>query len=839
MNTKVLAWLAAAACVMGVAGPAGAAERAPVRHQPAAAQRSEAARVIVQFRSDAPVLRAQAQSTGTPVGPRAAEAMGQRLHLALVDGRAIGPRMQVLKASGIGAQALAARLSADSQVEWAVVDQRRFATAAPNDPLYPRQTDGTTPTAGQWYLRPNSGEVKASIDVEPAWAVTTGSSSVVVAVLDTGVRFNHPDLSGKLLAGYDFVGYGGSASVATANDGDLADADASDPGDWITAAENASGEFKDCGESDSSWHGTQVSGLVGAATNNGVGIAGIGRGVQVLPVRVLGKCGGYDSDIIAGMRWAAGFAVSGVTTNPKPARVLNLSLGSAGDCSSAYRSVMSDLTAAGVTVVAAAGNDGLAIGVPANCPNVIAVTGVRHAGTKVGYSNLGPEAVVSAPAGNCVNQTGTCLYPIVTTTNTGTTSPAASTYSDGDVRLTLGTSFSSPIVAGTVALMLSADPALTPADVRSLLMSTARPFPSSGAGSGVGACRPPGSVAQVDECYCTTSTCGAGLLDAGVAVKSAAAAASGLVAAISASPASPVVGDTLTLDASGSSAGSGKTIVSYLWEITSGGSIASFTGATDTASTTLDLSATGSLTVRLTITDSAGNQAVDSRQVTVVASALKAAIVAMPATLEAGDSSTLDASGSTVDAGRSIASYLWQITGGSGIATFSGATNASSATLVTSGAGTVVVQLTITDSAGNQSSATKSFNVTNTVLSAAFTATPTAPEVGDSVALDASASLVGTNRTIASYQWDITAGDGVAAFAGATTHATATLQAQAAGTVTVRLTITDSLGAQSSLSRTLSVSAASSSGGGGGALAPAWALGLLLAAAGLGRRRRG
>ncbi|MEK8030447.1 S8 family serine peptidase [Ideonella sp. DXS29W] len=721
----------------------GAAEYAPVRHSPARAQQSEAARVIVQFKGGASVLRSSVQSAGaTSTWPQAAATLSQRHGLALRDGRALGTRIQVIQAQGIDSQALADKLLADPEVAWAVVDHRRFAMAAPNDPLYPGNQANATPKVGQWYLRPNSGEVKSSIDVEPAWAITTGSSSVVVAVLDTGIT-NHPDLNNKVVAGYDFVGYS-SDSVATANDGDLDDADPHDPGDWITSAEDASGEFKDCGASDSSWHGTQVSGLVGASTGNGAGMAGIGRGVTVLPVRVLGKCGGYDSDIIAGMRWAAGFAVSGVATNTHPAKVLNLSLGSNGSCTAAYVNVMTELESAGVSVIAAAGNDGLAVGVPANCPNVVAVAGVRHTGTKVGYSNLGPEVVVSAPAGNCVNETGACLYPILTTVNTGTTGPAAASYSDSYLA-TLGTSFSTPIVAGTVGLMLSADPALTPATVRSLLKSTARPFPTAGADVGVSNCLAPSDVAQDAECYCTTTTCGAGLLDAGAAVAAAATAANGLVAQISPNPGYPVAGDSLALDAAGSSVGGGRTITGYQWDITEGAGLASFTSGT----------------------------------------------------------------------------------------------NAATATLRTSGAGTVTVRLTLTDSGGHHASSSTRLTVAASSLAAAITATPTAPEVGDSVSLSASSSKVDAGRTVTAYQWEITSGGTLASFSGATNAATATLATTAAGSVTVRLTITDSAGLQASTTRTLTISAASSGGGGGGgAMAPWWGLGLLLAAWGLGRRRR-
>jgi serine protease len=346
-----------------------------------------------------------------------------------------------------------------------------------------------------------------------------------VAVLDTGVLADHEDLdpqrTGRVLPGYDFI-----ADQATANDGDGRDSDAGDPGDWITFAEDRRGEFAGCGVADSTWHGTHVAGIVGAMTGNGVGMAGVAPDARVLPVRVLGKCGGWDSDITAGMRWAAGLPLADVPSNPNPARVLNLSLGGEGACSSLYEEAVSDVTAAGAVVVAAAGNStGRAVGAPANCDGVIAVTGVRHAGTKVGFSDLGPEITIAAPGGNCVNiDVGEpCLYPILTTTNTGTRGPLAggSAYTDA-FNYSVGTSFATPIVAGTVALMLSVRPSMTASQVKSVLQSTARAFPTDGADNGddptpVPVCQPPSDQDQL-QCYCVTGLCGAGMLDARSAV---------------------------------------------------------------------------------------------------------------------------------------------------------------------------------------------------------------------------------------------------------------------------------------------------------------------------------
>jgi Subtilase family len=356
------------------------------------------------------------------------------------------------------------------------------------------------------------------------------------------VRFDHPDLlavaaGGNLLPGYDMI-----SDAAVANDGDGRDPDPSDPGDWLTQAEisQRGGPFFQCstGPESSSWHGTQTAGLIAALTNNGIGMASVGRNVRVLPVRVLGKCGGFDSDIIAGMRWAAGMTVPGVPANPNRAQVINMSLGGEGACSAAYQDAVTAINAAGTVIVAAAGNSaGHAVGVPANCAGVIAVAGLRHVGTKVGFSDLGPEIAISAPGGNCVNITAgaPCLYPILTTSNSGATSPVAPIYTDS-FNTSLGTSFSAPLVAGTVALMLSAQPALTPLQVRLVLEATARPFPvtsSDNAGSTVIQCTAPqvniiGNPVDQLECLCTVDTCGAGMLDAGAAVLGA---SSGLAAA--------------------------------------------------------------------------------------------------------------------------------------------------------------------------------------------------------------------------------------------------------------------------------------------------------------------
>jgi serine protease len=561
----------------------------PVQAAPAVATTPANARVIVKFKTDSALVRRQALSAANPAAQRTgqAEALGQRLGLTLSAGAGVSDRSHVVFASGISSAQLAQRLSADAEVEYAVPDERRHAMVAPNDVYYPALA-GTIPAVGQWYLRAPSGVVKASINVEPAWDITWGLPSVVVAVLDSGVLFNHPDLKtvangGKLLAGYDMI-----SDAATANDGNGRDIDPSDPGDWVTSAEAASGVFAQCEVTDSSWHGTATSAVVGALTNNGEGMASVGRNVRVLPVRVLGKCGGFDSDIIAGMRWAAGLSTGDSITapvNPNPAQVVNLSLGGVGACTAAYINAVQDLTALGVTVVASAGNGtGHAVASPANCPGVIAVSGLRHVGSKVGYADIGPEVAISAPGGNCVNATGECLYPILTASNTGFNGPLTNDY-----YTETGTSFSAPLVSGTVALMISANTtqgfaALTPLQIKLALQGTARAFPTTGATSADGnlvrECTAPqytstGAPIDQEQCYCSTGTCGAGMLDAGAAVKNIndgfVVFGNGVQARIDANSRNTQVGSVLALSGLNSAVQSDDQITQYLWTLVDGG----------------------------------------------------------------------------------------------------------------------------------------------------------------------------------------------------------------------------------------------------------------------------
>jgi serine protease len=628
------------------------------------AQPDAEARVIVRFKPQADSVRAKALSAratrfeAREVAQTRATALGLRTGHALRAGISLDERTHVVLARGLSGAQLAKRLAADSEVELVAVDQRRKHMQLPNDPLFGGATVNPETTSGgiqnrvidQWYLKaPSStpGQVVSSINAPAAWDITTGAATVVVAVLDTGVRLDHPDLAGKFVAGYDMIGYGSPGAMATAiaNDGDGHDADPSDPGDWVSQADLDGGTLgSSCDASDkanSSWHGTRVSGLIGAASNNGTGMAGVGWGLKIQPIRVLGKCGGYDSDIMAGMKWAAGLAVPGLPDNANKAKVLNLSLGGSGSCGTTgtgalYRDTIGKVSAAGATVVVAAGNsEGQAVGLPGNCPGVITVAALRHVGTKVGFSSIGTEVTIAAPGGNCVNILGNqpCLYPMVSTTNRGTTTPILADAGYTNSNASVGTSFSAPIVSGIIGLMASVRPGLTSSEATQILKMTARPFPTTGGGSVVDGnppvCMAPSALPQ-DECYCTTTTCGAGMVDAAAAV-AATQALNGAVVAITQSPTSGLVaGQTLTLATVVTGLPSGRSLASTAWVIVDngGGVVSAFASGANTATATITPAAAGSFTVRADVTDNLGLVYSQTASVTVAA----APVVQPPAT---------------------------------------------------------------------------------------------------------------------------------------------------------------------------------------------------------------
>lgn len=347
----------------------------------------------------------------------------------------------------VSADTLMRRLASDPRVEYVEVDARMRPALEPNDPQY---------VSAQWhYKTPIAG--RYGINAPAAWDRASGAG-VVVAVLDTGSTV-HSDMQGQTVPGYDFI-----ADLKTAGDGDGRDADPSDPGDGASTGK--------C-RGDSSWHGTHVAGTIAAATSNGSGVAGVAHGARVQHVRVLGKCGGWISDIADAMVWASGGSVAGVPANATPAKVLNLSLGGSGSCSATYQNAINAAVSRGATIVVAAGNDSgdASRYQPSSCQNVIAVgasspEGLRAIRPNWWSSNYGAAVDLAAPG-----------MDVVSTVNTGRFTPGAEGYDAWD-----GTSMATPHVAGIVALMQSVRPtdaALTPAQVEQLLKANVTMFPST------------------------------------------------------------------------------------------------------------------------------------------------------------------------------------------------------------------------------------------------------------------------------------------------------------------------------------------------------------------------
>jgi serine protease len=349
------------------------------------------------------------------------------------------------------------KYQADPQVAYVVPDRLNKPKADPNDTEYAKQWDLYEATAG--------------MNVPGAWSTSTGSG-VTVAVIDTGY-VAHSDLAANIVGGYDFI-----ADTAVSVDGDGRDSNPADPGDWYNAGDCGSG----IPASTSSWHGTHVAGTIAAVTNNNKGVAGIAYGAKISPVRVLGKCGGYDSDIIDAITWASGGTVSGVPANSNVAKVINMSLGGDGACTSATQSAITAAVNRGTTVVVAAGNDNdnVANHSPGNCNNVISVAATNRSGAKASYSNYGSLVDISAPGGQ--TSTGTA-NGILSTLNSGTKTPSTESYAYYQ-----GTSMATPHIAGLVALVKAANPALTPAQIETAIKNNARALPgacSGGCGAGL------------------------------------------------------------------------------------------------------------------------------------------------------------------------------------------------------------------------------------------------------------------------------------------------------------------------------------------------------------------
>lgn len=309
-------------------------------------------------------------------------------------------------------------------------------SADPNYVLHPYATPDDPYYSLQWHY--------PLINLPQAWDQTTGGGGVIVAVVDTGVLLGHPDLAGRLTDdGYDFI-----SDASVSNDGDGIDADPDDPGDGATPGA-------------SSFHGTHCAGIVAAATNNGIGLAGVSWGAKVMPIRVLGKGGGTLYDILQGVRYAAGLPNDSGIVRTKPADIISMSLGGGG-YSSAAQALFTRVSDAGVILVAAAGNEATSIpSYPASYDGVISVSAVNINSTLASYSNYGSGIDVAAPGGDSGDLDGDGYQDLVwSTCGDDSTGTIRYVYS-----LKAGTSMATPHVAGVMALMKAVRPELTADDL--------------------------------------------------------------------------------------------------------------------------------------------------------------------------------------------------------------------------------------------------------------------------------------------------------------------------------------------------------------------------------------
>jgi serine protease len=304
------------------------------------------------------------------------------------------------------------------------------AARVPRDPLYPRQ----------WHL--------GALGLPRAWDVTIGSASTIVAVVDTGIRSDHPDLAGRLVPGFDFI-----TNATRANDGDGLDPDPFDPGDAPSSPEGGS------------FHGTHVAGTIAAATDGTVGVAGVTWRTGIMPLRVLGVGGGSVFDVAQAVRFAAGLSNTSGTVPPVPARVINLSLATSGD-DPVLRSAIDAATDAGALVVAAAGNTGSdGFLSPAAFPNVLSIAATDRLGAPPRYSSFGASVDLAAPGGDTHADRDVDGFPdgVLSTLLPGRV----------DYALLQGTSMAAAHASGVAALLLGVPGGASAQRLREVLIATA------------------------------------------------------------------------------------------------------------------------------------------------------------------------------------------------------------------------------------------------------------------------------------------------------------------------------------------------------------------------------
>jgi serine protease len=460
---------------------------------------SSVAKVIPTAVPQAPVLQSSGNITSTkPVVAWVTQGSVERGGLPVsysVTATAADTSQATCSSTGVSCTLSGLQAGKNYQVIVTATNKRGSVSSTPvAEVLDPMKTQ-------QWYLDGSYG-----INASKAWKITQGTPSIVVAVLDTGIT-SHPDLDANVVTGYDMI-----TDTANSRDGNGRDANPSDPGDYESAS------------IPSSWHGTHVSGIIAAETND-IGITGIAPKVKISPVRVLGVNGGSESDIAAGINWALGVKLTGIIQNPNPAKVINLSIGSStfSTCysNSPTQLAIDESKRRNVTIVTSAGNDNqLATNsYPGNCYGNITIGATGFTGDRSYYSNysgysntqglyIGVD--ISAPGGDDrvgLNKPAGGL--IWSTTNDGKTGPGRATYGAEQ-----GTSMASPIAAGVVALMYSIRPSLTYIQVWEILSSTARSFnPNSDCEYQMV------ETTLNDGSTLTTGECGIGIIDADAAVR--------------------------------------------------------------------------------------------------------------------------------------------------------------------------------------------------------------------------------------------------------------------------------------------------------------------------------
>ena len=444
--------------------------------------------------------------------------------------------------TSLEAETLETALESLPEVVYADPDRRATiqtqGSITPNDPGFPEAWHLLGPSPYQQVpLAPYivNGFLGAA-NVQAAWALTRGRAETGVAVVDSGILFDHPDLKRSLgrqkkKRGWDMV-----SSVALARDGNARDSDAQDEGSWVNALTGCG-----TGLSNSDWHGSHVAGIVAATTNNRIGVSGVNWRTKLVPVRAIAACGGNLRDLADGILWAAGHPdVPDTQPNRTQVTVINFSVGGYGaSCPEAYQEAIDYALSKGISFVAAAGNDSkdVELAFPANCRGVISVAAVNHLGDLANYSNFGPAITLSAPGGqflwpiNSLNpETGVVTKTellmnrgILSTINTSTTGPREGEMSYG---LSSGTSMAAPAVSGVISLMYAVDSKhrLNPVLVKKILVETAQEFFELQPTLTVieGSNPPQFNWSQMDPNLCHTSLigeCGAGIIDAEAAVQ--------------------------------------------------------------------------------------------------------------------------------------------------------------------------------------------------------------------------------------------------------------------------------------------------------------------------------